>query len=64
MKNNILQMAQKARLASERMSCVGAVVKNTVLVKMAKTLRRKSDYLIKENLKDLKAAKKKILTKF
>ncbi len=61
-KNTIKQIAKKAQQASRRLSRVSTTAKNDVLLKMADELLAKSAYLVKENAKDVAAAKKAGLT--
>ncbi|MBN1475088.1 MAG: glutamate-5-semialdehyde dehydrogenase [Syntrophaceae bacterium] len=60
--NSIKQIAQKAQQASRQLSRVSAAVKNEALLKMADELLAKSNFLVKENAKDVAAAKKAGLT--
>lgn len=54
--NYIVKMAKKARQASREMAVITTSDKNTALRIMAKALIENTDYLIKENKKDLKEA--------
>ncbi len=56
-KNSIKQIAQKAQMASRQLSRISTGIKNDVLLKMAEALLEKSDFLIKENVKDLTRAR-------
>lgn len=57
-KNTIKQIAKKAQQASRQLSRVSTTAKNEALLKMADELLAKSAYLVKENAKDVAAAKK------
>jgi glutamate-5-semialdehyde dehydrogenase len=61
-KNSIKQIAQKAQQASRQLSRVSTAAKNEALLKMADELLAKSAFLVKENAKDVAAAKKAGLT--
>lgn len=61
-KNTIKQIAKKAQQASRQLSRVSTTAKNEALLKMADELLAKSAYLVKENAKDVAAAKKAGLT--
>lgn len=61
-KNSIKQIAKKARQASRQLARASTTAKNDVLLKMADELLAKSAHLIKENAKDVAAAKKAGLT--
>jgi glutamate-5-semialdehyde dehydrogenase len=54
----ILKIAKSAKQASYKMALVSTKEKNTVLMKMAQALEVSQAYLMKENAKDLAAAKK------
>ena len=54
----ILKIAKAARRASYKMALISVSEKNRALVLMAKALVTKQSYLIKENAKDLVAARK------
>lgn len=53
-----VKMAQKAKSASFEMAQVSTKEKNNALKAMAKALKAKKNYLIRENAKDLRAAEK------
>lgn len=57
-KNSIRQIAEKALKAARDLAHASTEDKNDVLLKMAQELLAKSDFLIKENAKDLRQAKK------
>jgi glutamate-5-semialdehyde dehydrogenase len=57
-KNSIRQIAEKALKAARDLAHASTENKNDVLLKMAQELLAKSDFLIKENAKDLRQAKK------
>lgn len=57
-KNSIRQIAEKALKAARDLAHASTEDKNDVLLKMAQELLVKSDFLIKENAKDLRQAKK------
>jgi glutamate-5-semialdehyde dehydrogenase len=61
-KNSIKQIAKKAQQASRQLSRVSTTAKNDVLLKMADELLTKSAFLVRENAKDVAAAKKAGLT--
>jgi len=61
-KNSIKQIAQKAQQASRQLSRASTAAKNEALLKMADELLAKSAFLVKENAKDVAAAKKAGLT--
>ena len=56
LKNEMIQMAKKAKNASLEIARVSTSAKNDVLIKMAKALSSKRNYLMKENKKDLNEA--------
>ncbi len=55
---NVLLIAQKAKEASRRLALLSAIDKNNALIKMARTLIDNQDLIIRENEKDIIAAKK------
>jgi len=57
-KNSIRQIAKRALKAARDLAHASTEDKNDVLLKMAQELLAKSDFLIKENAKDLRQAKK------
>ncbi len=57
-KNSIRLIAEKALKAARDLAHASTEDKNDVLLKMAQELLAKSDFLIKENAKDLRQAKK------
>ncbi|MCM8783379.1 MAG: glutamate-5-semialdehyde dehydrogenase [Candidatus Omnitrophica bacterium] len=61
-KEQVLKVAQRAKSSVGRLSILTTEVKNTALKEMADTLIKNTDYLIKENLKDIKLAKKRNLS--
>jgi glutamate-5-semialdehyde dehydrogenase len=54
----VVKMARMAKAASARTALLPAADKNSALLKMARALLMRSDYLISENAKDLKTAQK------
>ncbi len=58
MSNSVVRMATRAKAAAHQMALVPTKEKNTALRAMARALKEKKDYLIRENAKDLKAAEK------
>ncbi|MCA9398594.1 MAG: glutamate-5-semialdehyde dehydrogenase [Candidatus Omnitrophica bacterium] len=62
-KSTVLSVAKKAKAAAGEMALLPTSVKNAVLRKIAKVIVAKSDYLIKENQKDLKAAEQQNYSK-
>ncbi len=62
LENMIVKMVKEAKKASQSMALVKTSAKNTVLRKMAKALVANTDYLIRENKKDLKAGAAKGLS--
>ena len=54
---HILKIAQAAKKASQVLGLASSVEKNRALALMAKALVARSDYIIRENVKDLAAAK-------
>ncbi len=63
LKNKIEKMARDVKGAGMKMSLLSTKDKNAALRKIAKALLGRSDYLIKENKKDLKAAEKENYSK-
>lgn len=55
--SKIKTLAQKAHKASRRMALLKTAEKNSALKKMAAALKKSTEYLVKENRKDLKAGK-------
>ena len=62
MKNGIVKLAKEAKEATAVLGIVDAAKKNRALVSAAKDLRKESAYILKENEKDLRAARKKKLS--
>jgi len=60
--NEMIQVADRAREASRRLSRVSTEIKNRALKEMAERLLRQSGYLIQENEKDVALAKKQGLS--
>lgn len=58
----IKRLCEKAKRASRALALVDTKTKNKALVSMAKALKAKAQYIIKENEKDLSAARKKGLS--
>lgn len=56
--DSVVQMAKKAKAASARMALLTASAKDTALRKMAQALTRESAYFMRENQKDLAAARR------
>ena len=55
LQNKIIKIVKAAKNASQSMALIKTSAKNAVLRKMAKALMDNTDYLIRENKKDLKA---------
>jgi glutamate-5-semialdehyde dehydrogenase len=62
LQQQILKLAQQARKLSYRLSQVSLVERNSALKQMAEDLLTNQNYIIRENAKDLKAAKEKRLS--
>lgn len=56
---NILKIAQKTKEASYELSQLSSAKKNKILKDVAVALKKNTDTIIKSNIKDVKAAKKK-----
>jgi len=63
LKENILKMAKKARLASEKLANLSSLTKNEALAKMAESIIANREKIKEENGKDVKLAEKKGLSK-
>jgi glutamate-5-semialdehyde dehydrogenase len=63
MRSFVLHNAREAQEGARALAKVSSEKKNTALVKMAEELRRKTKELIKENNRDISAARKKGLSK-
>src|SRR3989338_2886771 len=59
----IIRMAQKAKIACAQMALLSSSVKNEALRRMAEALLRDKAYLIRENTKDLNAARRQNYSK-
>src|SRR4030067_3391332 len=62
-KDDVLNVARAARAASFRLARLDTGTKNNALLKIAGELENNADFLKAENMKDLKAAESKGLTK-
>lgn len=63
LKDKVLNIAKAAKKAAYQMALIKTDAKNSALRAMAKALIDRNDYLINENKKDLKAARKQGFTK-
>ena len=61
-KSFVLKKAMEARESTRELANISSGQKNIALIKMAEALERKKSSLIKENKKDIAAAKKKGLS--
>jgi glutamate-5-semialdehyde dehydrogenase len=62
-KSFVLKKAREAKESARELAGISSEHKNTALIKMAEALKSKKSYLIKENNKDISAAKRKGLSK-
>ena len=58
----IIRLCEKAKAASRALALVDTKTKDKALIAMGKALKSKASYIIRENEKDLKAARKKGLS--
>ena len=58
----VLKKAMEAKVSARELAGISSEHKNTALIKMAEALKIKKSYLIKENNKDISAAKRKGLS--
>jgi len=63
LKEEILKIAKHAKCASSELALLDTTIKNQILKEMADCLEAKSDFIIKENRKDLEKANLKKLSK-
>lgn len=63
LKENILKMAKKARLASQKLANLSSLIKNEALAKMAESIIANREKIKEENSKDVRLAEKKGLSK-
>lgn len=61
-KSLVLKKATEAKVSARELAGISSEHKNTALIKMAEALKIKKSYLIKENNKDISAAKRKRLS--
>lgn len=61
--DTVMRMAQEAKASAAALSLLPTAVKNSALRAMARALRKQEKYLIRENAKDLRAARQQNYTK-
>lgn len=62
-RKDILNIARRAKIASQELANISSIIKNKALLKMAKAIEINKERIIEENSKDVKLARKKGLSK-
>lgn len=62
-REHILNIARRAKIASQELANLSSIIKNKALLKMAKAIKINKERIIEENSKDVKLAGKKGLSK-
>lgn len=63
LREDILNIARRAKIASQELANISSIIKNKALLKMAKAIEINKERIIEENSKDVKLARKKGLSK-